>query len=341
MIVSFVVIRVLRPMAALHPRQFSPDDHTTRLTLEFLESQLSTRTRDSYCCDLAQYFRWLQENDKTPLNARRPDIDRYRNFLIEPVDEHGRPSQSGVQRYANSGAARRISTVRSFYAYLVDRKEIDGSPAVGVKTPRVSRDPQGKALTVEQMRRLLASARDHGPNAEAIVALLCLNGLRVSEVCAAMVQDLRREPGGGRSILVHGKGSKEVWVALNKTTEEAVLRAVGDRTSGPIVRRPADQRRKPAAVAPLRPHTRQSVWRLIRQLGQDAGLADEMDRLHPHLARHGFIQALLDAGVGLAAVQDAARHSSSDTTRRYDRARDAYKEHPTHLLDLSSSNINA
>jgi hypothetical protein len=38
--------------------------------------------------------------------------------------------------------------------------------------------------------------------------------------------------------------------------------------------------------------------------------------------------------VPLAAVQDAARHASSDTTRMYDRSRSAWREHPTHKLDF-------
>jgi integrase/recombinase XerD len=152
-----------------------------------------------------------------------------------------------------------------------------------------------------------------------------------------MVEDLRREPGGGRSVKVRGKGGKEVWVALNKTTERAVLKAAAERSSGPLVRRPADRRRTVGTVMPTRPYNRQAVWELLRDLGRQAGIYGEngeLDRLHPHLMRHGFIQALLDAGVGLAEVQDAARHASSDTTRRYDRMRDAYDAHPTHLLDV-------
>jgi integrase/recombinase XerD len=325
-------------MAALHPRQFAPDDRSAELAEEFLDSQLSPRTRAGYTTDLAHFFRWLRERGIQPLDAQRPHLDRYRNYMTELVDGDGRASGSGRPRFASATVARRLAAVRSFYTYLVDRRVLGGSPAVGVKSPAVSRDPQGKALTLEQIRTLLRTARQHGPDAEAIVALLGLNGLRVSEVCSAQVEDLRRES-GGRSLRVRGKGGKEVWVALNKTTERAVMRAVGGRSSGPLVRRSADRRRTTGSVAPLRPCNRQAVWELLRELGRDAGLLGEgsaLDRLHPHLMRHGFIQALLDAGVGLAQTQDAARHADPSTTRRYDRMRDAYREHPTHLLDLDA-----
>jgi site-specific recombinase XerD len=319
----------LSAMAARHPRSFAPDDRTGDLAEEFLDAQLSPRTRAGYTTDLAHFFEWMHERGINPLDAERPHLDRYRNHMTELVD--GRP------RLANATVARRLAAVRSFYTYLVDRRVLAGSPAVGVKSPAVSRDPQGKALTVDQIKALLHTAREHSPDAEAIVALLGLNGLRVSEVCGAQVEDLRRESGGGRSLRVRGKGGKEVWVALNKTTERAVMRAVGGRSSGPLVRRPADRRRTPGSVAPLRPYNRQAVWQLLRELGRDADLLGDrkaLDRLHPHLMRHGFIQALLDAGVGLAQTQDAARHADPGTTRRYDRMRNAYREHPTHLLDI-------
>ena len=154
-------------------------------------------------------------------------------------------------------------------------------------------------------------------------------------MCAAQIEDLRRE-GGGRSLRVRGKGGKEHWVPLNTRTERAVLAAAGGRTSGPIVRRPGDRRRRAGTVASLRPYNRQAVYERLVEIGQDAGLIgkrkDQIDGLHSHVLRHSFVTLLLDAGVPLAAVQDAARHASPETTRGYDRARNAYEEHPTHKL---------
>ena len=57
-------------------------------------------------------------------------------------------------------------------------------------------------------------------------------------------------------------------------------------------------------------------------------------RRHKHRLRHTFVTILLDRGHGLATVQDAARHASADTTRPYDKKRDAYRTHPTHELVL-------
>ena len=90
--------------------------------------------------------------------------------------------------------------------------------------------------------------------------------------------------------------------------------------------------------APRVPYNRQAVYRLLAELAGQAGLVGDEDGqvegLSPHKLRHTFVTMLLDRGVPLVAVQDAARHSSSDTTRLYDRARAAWREHPTHKLDF-------
>ena len=161
-----------------------------------------------------------------------------------------------------------FSAVRAFYNYLSERRVIPGSPAAGVKGPRLRREPRGRAITDEQVRRLLATATERGPETEAMVCLLVLNGLRVSEVCSADIEHLRREPGGGHSLVVRGKGGKEVEVALNERTETAVLQTVGARTQGPIFRRQDGRRLRAGSPAPRVPYNRQAVYRLLAELAE-------------------------------------------------------------------------
>jgi site-specific recombinase XerD len=152
---------------ALDPRTAAPDERVAQLVEDFLDSLISPRTRASYATDLALFFAWLDGVGVHPLEAQRPHIDRFRNHLTELVDQEGRPSPSGRPRYAPSTVSRRLSAVRSFYAYLADQRVLGASPAVGVRTPRVAKEPRGKGLTGEQLRRLLATAAEDGPDAEA------------------------------------------------------------------------------------------------------------------------------------------------------------------------------
>ena len=98
-----------------------------------------------------------------PLQASQPQIDRFRNHLTERVGPDGEPSPSGQPRYAASTVSRRLSAVRSFYTYLTDQRVLAASPAVGVKAPAVAKEPGGKGLKDEHLRRLLDAAAAAGP----------------------------------------------------------------------------------------------------------------------------------------------------------------------------------
>ena len=167
--------------------------------------------------------------------------------------------------------------MRAFYNYLSERRVIPGSPAAGVKGPKLRREPRGRAITDDQVRRLLAVATERGHETEAMVCLLLLNGLRVSELCAADIENLHREPGGGHSLVVRGKGGKDVDVALNDRTERAVLKTVGARSQGPIFRRQDGRRLRAGAAAPRVPYNRQAVYRLLGELAE-AGRARRRGR---------------------------------------------------------------
>lgn len=323
---------------ALDPLALAPDDQVRQLVDDFLAAQISPRTRRSYSTDLAVFLTWLAERDRHPLEVARPDVDRYRNWLSEIVDRDGKPAAHGRPRFAPATVARRLSAIRAFYAYLTEVRVLPGSPAANVRGPRVMREPRGKAISDEQVQKLIDAAARRGAQDEAIIRLLVLNGLRVSEVCGADVEDLRREPGGGHSLRVRGKGGKEVWVALNARTEKAVLAAAGARRQGPLFRRRDGRRVRGGSAAPWIPFNQQAVSKLLLEIATEAGLLgegdDQVGHLHPHIMRHTFVTMLLDRGVPLAVVQDAARHASADTTRLYDRTRSAHAEHPTHKLDF-------
>jgi len=321
---------------SLNPLAAAPDAHMRRLVDDFLAAQRSPGTSSSYAADIAIFLGWLAARGKHPLETARPDIDRYRNWLAEPIGPDGKPTANGRPRYAPATVARKLSAVRALYTYLTERRILAGSPAAGVKGPQVTREPRGRAIGDNHVRLLLAAAVGHSAQAEAIVCLLLLNGLRVTEVCNVNVEHLQREPGGGHSVTIRGKGGKDARVALNDRTELAVLAVAAARSSGPLLRRQDGRRARHDSAAPWLPYNRQAVSRLLVELGQQSGLLgdakDQVDRLYPHRLRHTFVTMLLDRDVSLPAVQDAARHASADTTRLYDRSRIAFKEHPTHQL---------
>jgi integrase/recombinase XerD len=158
----------------------------------------------------------------------------------------------------------------------------------------------------------LAGARDH-----ALISLLALNGLRVSEAIGADIEHLGLER-GHRTLRILRKGGKVVTVPLAPRTARAIDLAVGERCEGPIIVG-ADGRRI----------DRHAAGRVVRRIARRAGIAK---RVGPHTLRHAFITAALDAGVPLRDVQEAASHADPRTTMRYDRARVSLDRHATYIV---------
>ena len=158
----------------------------------------------------------------------------------------------------------------------------------------------------------LAGARDH-----ALISLLALNGLRVSEAIGARIEDLALQR-GHRTLTVVRKGGKIVCMPLASRTARAVDLVVGERFTGTILHGNYSQ-----------PLDRHGAALIVRRDAKAAGITKQIG---PHTLRHGFITAALDAGVPLRDVQEAASHADPRTTMRYDRARVSLDRHATYIV---------
>jgi integrase len=153
---------------------------------------------------------------------------------------------------------------------------------------------------------LLVAAGLAAPGEHALISLLALNGLRVSEATGADIEHLGLER-GHRTLTITRKGGKIVTIPLAPRTTRAIDLAIGERTEGPVFLA-ADGRRL----------DRHSAGRIVRRTARHARIGKAVT---PHTLRHAFITAALDAGVPLRDVQEAASHADPRTTMRYDRAR--------------------
>jgi integrase/recombinase XerD len=146
-----------------------------------------------------------------------------------------------------------------------------------------------------------------------------MNGLRISEVLDADVDDQTNER-GHRVLLVTRKGGKKATIPMAPRTAEAVDAYVGDRVGGPLF-----------VTATGRRWQRSEVWRTLRRLARVV-VPSKAKSIHPYDLRHAFFRLSLDAGASLRNVQDAAGHADPRTTRRYNRARYNLGRHPTYVL---------
>ena len=235
-----------------------------------------------------------------------------------------------------------LATLSSYYSFLVADGVISKNPMATVRRPRDPEVSPRRALAVREVHQLLDSLdldTAIGLRDRALVLLLVVQALRISEALALTIEDLDEEL-GHRVMTVRGKGGKmvrvplaaETWAAMTAWMEHAEI------TTGPVLLGV----RKGGHVVHGPPWTRSSAHRRVRHLADKAGL----DRaVYPHIFRHTAATAALQAGVPLHQVQDLLRHSSPATTRRYDSHRLSLSNPAPHLLAstlaLSSSKASS
>jgi len=152
--------------------------------------------------------------------ARRADIECFARDL----EARGR---------ARATIARRLCTIAGFYRYAVEEELLTHSPAVHVRRPRLDYEFHATALDRNELDALLVAA-GLGPLAEhALISLLALNGLRVSEATGANVEALGVER-GHRTLVITRKGGKMATIPLAPRTARAIDLAVGERSEGPV-----------------------------------------------------------------------------------------------------------
>ena len=204
-----------------------------------------------------------------------------------------------------------------FYRYAEQEGLIAVSPAAHVRRPRLDYESHATGLDRNEVGAMLVAAGLGNARDHALISLLALNGLRVSEAIGADIEDLGLER-GHRTLTIVRKGGKVVTIPLAPRTARAIDLAVGERCEGPIF-----------AGANGAPVDRHAAGRIVRRIARRAGIAK---RVGPHTLRHAFITAALDAGVPLRDVQEAASHADPRTTMRYDRARVSLDRHATYIV---------
>jgi integrase/recombinase XerD len=261
-------------------------------------------TRDAYALDLRQFAAWCQQRQLALFDVARHDIEGFARQL----EERGR---------ARATISRRLCTITSLYRYAVEEGLLDRSPAVHVRRPRLDYESNATGLDRNEVGAMLVTAGLAGARDHALISLLALNGLCVTEAIGANIERLGLER-GHRTLVVLRKGGKTVTIPLAPRTARAVDLVVGERSDGAIFHG-RDGRRL----------DRHGAARIVRRIARRAGISK---RVGPHTLRHAFITAALDAGVPLRDVQEAASHADPRTTMRYDRARVSLDRHATYIV---------
>ncbi|MGB4704289.1 MAG: site-specific tyrosine recombinase XerD [Candidatus Saccharicenans sp.] len=261
-----------------------------------VEKGLSPNSLASYSLDIKKLFEHLGRKKKSLLRVNESDLVEFIHLQ----------AQSGL---SPRSLARLISSLKSFFRFLLLENHIRKNPAESLSSPSLWLTLP-RVLTIEEVESLLEKPdlnKPQGVRDRAILEVLYGCGLRVSELISLELKDVRLAQG---FLICRGKGSKERIVPVGKAAArwlEKYLREV----------RPLWDKKGSAVIFLTRrgkPFTRQGIWKILKTYGQEAGLKD---KIHPHVLRHSFATHLLERGADLRAVQMLLGHSQITTTQIY------------------------
>jgi integrase/recombinase XerC len=232
------------------------------------------------------------------------------------------------QKNQKSSIARKLSTLRSFFKFLIKTGVIEANPVEGILTPKREKTLP-VYLSVDAIFRLLDSIEPDSVLAarnRAFFETLYSCGIRVSELAGLDVFDLDTE---GGSLRVLGKGGKERVVPAGRKALDSILdyrdrlrseTGIGTDKNGPLFLNKRNQR-----------ITTRSIARILKKLAAACGI---LTPVSPHTLRHTFATHMLDAGADLRSVQELLGHKNLSTTQKYthvsmDRLMETYdRAHP-------------
>jgi integrase/recombinase XerD len=264
----------------------------------WIEKGLSQNTLDSYRSDLEQFSSWLKKNKLTYIKTSKKEILSYLSFLF----------QKGL---GSKTVARKLSSLKSFFRYLVFKSIISIDPSSDVETPKLLKSIP-KSISEKEVETLLSAPdakTDIGLRDKTMIETLYSCGLRISELINLELLNLNLRQG---VIRVIGKGQKERLVPmgdqlinlLNLYISSSRKNLLSNKHSDFLFLSNRGQRM-----------TRQSFWHRIKHYCLDSGF--EPEKISPHVLRHAFATHLLNNGADLRVVQLLLGHSDLNTTQIY------------------------
>jgi len=272
--------------------------------------------------DLDQFIQTLRSekyySPHTCSNYRR-DLTRFHDYLRkQQVEAWERVDYNVVSGFAaerhrqgrkSRTIQRELSSIRSFYQYLIRHGRLEQNPAREVRAPRADR-PLPKTCDAESIDRLL-QVRDAGDGLQvrdsAIFELIYSSGLRLAELVDIDLDDIDLAQ---RRLVVTGKGSKTRHLPVGRKAVAAVERWLKFRRE--YCRDPGQPAlfvsRRGTRISPRNVQSRLEL--LIRRQAME-------QRLSPHMLRHSFATHLLESSSDLRAVQELLGHVNIATTQIY------------------------
>ena len=277
---------------------FRKDQHVDSfLNSLIIQKGLSKNTIQSYESDIYQLYQWnLSKNKKRMTEIKKSDTSQYISYLFS-------------QNLKSSSVNRKISSLKTFFNFLLKKKLIKANPFAEQIMPKKPISLP-KSISEDDVVKLLGAPKVDtviGLRDRAMLELLYASGVRISELVNIKYSDLDLE----RNIMkVFGKGSKERLVPFGEDASQWISAYI-------------DQRKKNKELASIKyiflnnrgsKISRHAFWHRLKEYCLEIGLKNDIS---PHTLRHAFATHLLNRGADLRSVQVLLGHSDLSTTQIY------------------------
>jgi integrase/recombinase XerC len=260
------------------------------------EKRYSQHTLDAYQRDIQQFETWLEQQDNSP------ELTSSRFFHVQQF-----VAQLNRQALGSRSIKRKLSSLRSFFNYLLTNHYISANPAIDIQTPKTPRNLP-KTLDIELIDKLLKipSRSIIEKRDKAMLELFYSSGLRLSELVSLNLESINRDE---FTLRVTGKGNKtrivpigtqamqalEVWLMVRKDQADLDEAAIFVSNRG-------------TRINPRTVQQRINHWQKTLGIEQ---------HIHPHKLRHSFASHILESSGDLRAVQELLGHADISTTQIY------------------------
>ena len=262
-----------------------------------LERNLSKNTIQSYRSDLKKFEVFLLKTNVKELKYINPEI--VREFLYE---------QS--KKVTGKTQGRIISTLRSFYNFLVLEKIAENNPIEDIDYPKIdSKVPF--VLSINEVDKIIlqASLTKFGTRNQTMIEVMYSCGLRVSEVIEMKISNIFFDES---LIKVLGKGKKERFVPLSGIAKKLLYNYIEfERKESKFDKQSVD-------IVFLNNRGGKLSRIMLYNIINDAALAAEItSKISPHTLRHSFATHLIENGADIISIQKMMGHENIVTTEKY------------------------
>ena len=262
-----------------------------------LERNLSVNTIKSYRSDLKKFEFYLSKTSTKKLSFIGPEI--VREFLYE---------QS--KRVSAKTQGRIISTLKTFFNFLVLEKLINDSPIENIDYPKVdSKIPL--VLSTDEIDKIISCAfsKKFGLRNQTIIEIMYSCGLRVSEVTEMKISNIFFDES---LIKILGKGNKERFIPLSRTAKKLLYNYITYN------RKNFSQDKQSIDTVFLNNRGKKLTRVMVYNIINDAALEAKINKkISPHTLRHSFATHLIENGASIISIQKMMGHENVVTTEKY------------------------